>query len=104
MNHNDRLAEIQLKICQLIRTGLGKLKAPMGKFHYLLTTFHAATAARAELEMEYVQCDRLLVDAHGVDIVGWPKDVLFATPSKISRVADLNKLYTALSEGTCHWV
>ncbi|KAF8492146.1 hypothetical protein JB92DRAFT_3128097 [Gautieria morchelliformis] len=58
----------------------------------------------ADLDMEYVQFERLLVEAHGIDLVGWPKDILFANPSKITRIADLNKVHAALSEGTCHWV
>ncbi|KAF8518074.1 hypothetical protein JB92DRAFT_2904275 [Gautieria morchelliformis] len=42
--------------------------------------------------------------AHGIDLVGWPKDILFANPSKITRIANLNKVHATLSEGTCHWV
>ena len=54
--------------------------------------------------MEYVHFDCLIVEAHGIDIVGWPKDVLFANPSKICQIGDLSILYAALSERTCHWV
>ena len=54
--------------------------------------------------MEYINLEQLIVEAHGVDIVGWPEDVLFANPSKITRIADLNKLHAALQEATCHWV
>lgn len=54
--------------------------------------------------MEYVQFERLIVEGHGVDIVGWPTDVIFANPSKITRLADLNKLHTALNKGSCHFV
>ena len=30
--------------------------------------------------------------------------MVFANPSKITRVADLNKVNAALTEGICHWV
>ncbi|KAF8524007.1 hypothetical protein JB92DRAFT_2882254, partial [Gautieria morchelliformis] len=85
LNHNKWLGELRLKIWQLIRTGL-------------------AAAAGADLDMEYVQFERQLVEAHGIDLVCWPKDILFANPSKITRIANLNKVHAALSEGTCNWV
>ncbi|KAF8519705.1 hypothetical protein JB92DRAFT_3112239 [Gautieria morchelliformis] len=77
LNHNERLGELRLKIRQLIRTGL-------------------AAAAGADLDMEYVQFEWLLVEAHGIDLVGWPKDVLFTNPSKITHIADLNKIHAVL--------
>jgi hypothetical protein len=54
--------------------------------------------------MEYIQFKCLLVEAHGIDIVGWPTDVLFANPSKITHIGDLHILHAAWSQGTCHWV
>jgi len=51
-----------------------------------------------------VQFDQLIVEAYGNDIVGWPKDILFANPSKICQIGDLSILYATLSERTCHWV
>jgi hypothetical protein len=62
-----------------------------------------AAVAGVDLDMEYVQFERLLVEVHGVDIVGWPTGVLFANPSKITRIDDLNMLHAALVQGTCHW-
>ena len=65
---------------------------------------HLVEAAGVNINMEYIHLERLIVEVHGVDIVGWPEDVLFANPSKITRIADLTKLHAALKEGACHWV
>jgi hypothetical protein len=69
LNHNDPLAELRLKICQLIRGSLGKSVAVRLSSEYLTLTY-AGKVAGAEIEMEYVQLECLLVEAHGIDIVG----------------------------------
>lgn len=61
-------------------------------------------AAGVDIDMEYINLGRLIVEVHGVDIVGWLEDVLFANPSKITHIAGLNKLHAVLQEGTCHWI
>jgi hypothetical protein len=60
------------------------------------------TAAGANIEMVYVQYKQLLIKAHGIELIGWPKDVPFANPSKILQIAELNMLHATLSEGNCH--
>jgi hypothetical protein len=54
--------------------------------------------------MEYIQFKCLLIEVHGVNIVGWPTDMLFANPSKITRIGDLHILHATWFQGTCRWV
>jgi hypothetical protein len=54
--------------------------------------------------MEYIQFEHLLVEAHGVNIVGWSKDMLFTNPSKITCIRDLHILHATWSQSTCCWV
>ena len=49
------------------------------------TIVNAGMVAGADIDMEYVQYERLLTEAHGIDLVGWPDGILFANPSKVSH-------------------
>lgn len=71
---------------------------------HFLSASGIAIAASSDINMEYVQFERLIVEGHGVDIVGWPAGVIFANPSKITRLADLDKVHAALNEGSCYFV
>ena len=60
-------------------------------------------AAGVNVNIEYIQFEWLIVEAHHIDLLVWPNKVIFANPSKITCVADLNKVHAALIEGICHW-
>ena len=57
-----------------------------------------------KVKMNYEQYEHKIVLLHGVDLRGWPKGLVFQSPSKMMNVSDLMKLRDALLAKTCCWV
>ena len=53
--------------------------------------------------MNYANYDVSIVQAYGVQLIGWPLNGGVVSPAQITNTADMRKLRNALKSGKCRW-
>ncbi|KAG1901631.1 uncharacterized protein F5891DRAFT_1187510 [Suillus fuscotomentosus] len=71
--------------------------------HLLESGFNVITKGH-NICMVYMNFETSIKEKHGINIKGWPENVLFTSPYKIGTVDKIRSLHHALQNGTCHWV
>ena len=67
-------------------------------------SFEVALTGNANVRMNYVNFEREFVVKLGIDVIGWTHEK-FINPSEMSTsLPPLQKLSTALKDGSCHFV
>ena len=56
------------------------------------------------INMNYVKYNITIINKHKVELVGWPSCILFANPSAIGTIGDIQTLQGALTAGECKWI
>ncbi|KIJ58005.1 hypothetical protein HYDPIDRAFT_56796, partial [Hydnomerulius pinastri MD-312] len=58
---------------------------------------------KGDIPMNYLNYDKGIVQAYGVQLINWPPTVKFANPSTIGTVVEIRRLRDTLKTGTCTW-
>ncbi|KAG1720457.1 uncharacterized protein EDB91DRAFT_1088833 [Suillus paluster] len=58
---------------------------------------------RCDIRINYTNFNTAIKEKLGIDLRGWPEDVLFQSPTSINDLNTLRKLRDVLREGSCHW-
>ncbi|KAG1775591.1 hypothetical protein EV702DRAFT_972681 [Suillus placidus] len=53
--------------------------------------------------VNYSNYETAIVETYGIRLVGWPQGVTFISPSNISTMGDIHKLWDVLKAQTCYW-
>ncbi|RDB20088.1 hypothetical protein Hypma_012876 [Hypsizygus marmoreus] len=56
-----------------------------------------------KITMNYANFETVIVEAHHVRLVGWPRQIPFGSPSKLSTTDDVRALRASLQDGECKW-
>jgi hypothetical protein len=103
--HSARPLTKLISTCrQLIQDGLGMLfllskHVSLYFVDQILQREHNVT----KVQLNYVNYERKVVEPHGVALDGWPVGQV-QNPSKIGGRSEVQRLLTALRDGTCKWV
>ena len=54
--------------------------------------------------MNYSNYERKIVESHGMELIGWPSDLLpIRNPGQLGGCDQVQKLLVALTTNICHW-
>lgn len=100
----DGLVKVRKTVCALIANGLCESFIPLFTNLNSLCLISGAATGLKNINMNYSDYRRAIVEKLHAKLVGWLSNVPFANPSDIAKINLLKILQKALEEGECKWV
>ncbi|KAH7904945.1 hypothetical protein BJ138DRAFT_1234068 [Hygrophoropsis aurantiaca] len=70
---------------------------------FIKSGLNALIGKNKGISMNYENYEKNIMQKYRVQLIGWPTDIPFVSPSKINTITEARKLRDALKDGTCHW-
>ncbi|KAK6977267.1 hypothetical protein R3P38DRAFT_2438100, partial [Favolaschia claudopus] len=103
MDPMDFNAKFEQWACAKGDAGADTLKSMCSEVTRMIKSGLVIASKRQQCAMNYERYIQSVVLSYGCELIGWPKDVDWGPPNKISTVEKIRKLRDALKDGSCRW-